>query len=71
MQPMVTDKTRRRLLLGALRSVALRPLSAIVMVSPLLGSCTSAVNSANAGQAAIIGCSRQTNSSGGRVDFRL
>ncbi|MGR5061535.1 DUF1513 domain-containing protein [Photobacterium sp. DNB22_13_2] len=63
MQPMVTDQTRRRLLLGALGGVALRPLSAIVAVSPLLGGCTSAVNSANAGQAAIIGCSRQTTGS--------
>ncbi|MCQ1057279.1 DUF1513 domain-containing protein [Photobacterium sp. DNB23_23_1] len=63
---MVTDKTRRRLLLGALGSVALRPLSAIV-AGGALGGCSRtisngiAVSSVNDGKAAIVGCSRQTD----------
>lgn len=40
MQLMVTDQTRRRLLFGALGSVALRPLSAVVAGSTLLGGCS-------------------------------
>lgn len=68
MQPMVTDQTRRRLLLGALGSVALRPLSAIV-AGNVLGGCSrvsssgTAVSSARVGQAAIVGCSRQSDGS--------
>ena len=67
---MVTDQTRRRLLLGALSSVALRPVAAVVaggsLATGALTGCSHAQSSAKANnidpsQAAIIGCSRQTD----------
>ncbi|WEM43373.1 DUF1513 domain-containing protein [Photobacterium sp. DA100] len=59
MQPMVTDQTRRRLLLGALGSAALRPWSAIVAASSLAGCSLPASFNSITSEAAIVGCSRQ------------
>ena len=70
MQPMVTDQTRRRLLLGALGSVALRPLATVVaggsLTTSVLTGCSHAQPSAldnkiDLSQATIIGCSRHSD----------
>ena len=67
---MVTDQTRRRLLLGALGSVALRPLAAAVaggsLTTGVLTGCSYAQSSSMAkkvdsSQATIIGCSRYSD----------
>ena len=69
MQPMVTDLTRRRLLLGALGSAALRSLAAAVggsLATTALTGCSHAQSSivgnpADSSQATIIGCSRHSD----------
>ncbi|PSW14699.1 DUF1513 domain-containing protein [Photobacterium rosenbergii] len=67
---MVTDQTRRRLLLGALGSVALRPLAAVMaggsLTTGALTGCSHVQpgaldNKVGSSQATIIGCSRQSD----------